>query len=152
MNMFSKLEFESSKVLLIPEVVRVYWEMMGVNEWDHDNGEERYGDSCKVVSSDSHVVCHKCGQRFNIKDCIHKYFPGVPGSSKYLKADCPVPDPISMPLGDLAFFMRDNCAKHGVFDRWIKILYSSLDDPDCSILEATPTQWIRAACAAWKGK
>ena len=67
--------------------------------------------------------------------------------------------PLLMPLGDLAFFMRDKMETEDLMWHWnlnINDLCSDaveLDDRHMhSLRYSTPEQWIRAACAAWRMK
>jgi len=67
---------------------------------------------------------------------------------------CPVPDPIPLSEGDLAFYMTDKIAAQNnteMTTAWLR----SLEDDEIYIvkswLKITPTILIKAACAAWKG-
>ena len=64
-----------------------------------------------------------------------------------------VPDPITMSVGDLAFWMMDQCNYKVFRDK----LYNEVGPRDSGsytdgYLKATPEQWIRAACKAWDSR
>ena len=61
---------------------------------------------------------------------------------------CPHNKPITMSIGDLAFFMRDKCETNEWEIKLAAIRFSNrAREP-----RSTPEEWIRAACAAWRMK
>jgi len=57
---------------------------------------------------------------------------------------------IRMSIGDLAFWMRDQCIE----DTWLEQIYQITGDDSCidTLASSTPREWIRAACKAWGTK
>ncbi len=112
-----------------PDVLRVYWEMKGVTEFEHTE------KLCKLPDSDFAYrwMCSKCRE-----------------DSDDIDTDpCPIPDPITLPLWELAGFMRDQCDKKIYLD----MLCVVLKDMRCtSIAHATPEQVIEASVRSWGAK
>ena len=114
------------------EVVKTYWEMGGHKK-----------PYCANCSSGSWLASGQSNGRSICKTCC--YGP-----------------PITMSLGDLAFWMRDKCFEASIGGRatnWplkVKELSNDFDDRGLAFLEtlahATPEQWIRAAVKAWRSK
>ena len=100
-----------------PETLRVYWDMRGMTDDDF----MKYPDG----------QC-SCG------DCISNARPG--------DLVC-IPDPITMSIGDLAFWMRDKCDQF----TWRHQLALSLKE-EVAMSCSTTTQWILAAVKAWDSK
>ena len=117
-----------------PEVMRVYWEMFtqatGMTQWTHKIGRIRAG------------YCDKCG----------KHLDRLPYGR------CEIPDPITMSVADLAFWMRDKCDPEQwewelvecYFGNQLNMSFAAR--ARVALHQATPKQWIYAAVKAWRQK
>lgn len=138
---------------LDPDVIKVFWEMRGETEWRHSSkpiGFAWGGPATKVWR------CSKCGKTASYSDMIEDR--------------CTTPDPITMSLGDLAFWMRDKCNSDKNFDGtktvdynralhslWVRRYDGIRGRAGYDFLwwtrtMVTPEDMIRAACAAWRMK
>ena len=135
MNMFSKLEFESSKVLLIPEVVRVYWEMMPPTKWMHESDQISIDeDGDELIES---CRCLKCG-------CTWTYSSHTGFSTHEI--NCPIPDPITDCVEKVAFFMKRKCVEISIAE-WSMALNEVLKGRLTHMAE--PEDWINAGVIMW---
>lgn len=107
-----------------PDVIKVFWEMMGKDPYQH-NPEYMVAN------------CYKCGMSSSNRMGEPIEFSNMPA--------CPIPDPITMSIGDLAFFMRNKCDNGKYLDALCEIIFNGIS-------EATPEEMIRAAVAAWSAK
>lgn len=119
-------------ILKDPLAIKTYWEMMGVTEWEH-----AYQNPYNL----NPTICEKC----NI------------ASKTRHKGPCLIPDPIPLSVGDLAFFMANQCRKYSkelvkTLNQLWKKQSGSFPFPYWLIYIATPEQRIEAACAAWSTK
>ena len=108
------------------DVLRVYWEMEGRRCFYHKM------ESMFIASypSPSKQRCSKCN-----KEDVH------------FGDDCPIPDPIPLSMGDLAFFMRDKCDSYS-----IQVCLGQILPEKTPLSMANPEQWIEAAVVAWDSK
>ena len=110
-----------------PETLRVYWDMRGMTDDDF----MKYPDG----------QC-SCG------DCISNARPG--------DLVC-IPDPITMSIGDLAFWMRDASDREAwefyLVEEWYRDKYRSFaSNSRHAFQHSTPEQWIDAAVKVWEAK
>lgn len=124
-----------------PEVVRVYWEMVGISEYRctprhyNRNGHPDHPD----------MICKKCSTVYRgFFECL-----------ALQPTKCQYPDPIPLSIGDLAFWMKSKCERY-VWMNELFLLYQKkrgtieVGLSEC-LYDMEPEQWIRAACVAWKG-
>lgn len=113
------------------EAMQVYWAMRGVQP-----------SHCINPSINNYLFgeCIKCGAELNLMECKKQR------SGLYIKYGCSVEDPITMSIGDLAFWMRDQCD----IEDYEACLCGTIAG-EAPLVAATPEEMIRAACAAWKG-
>ena len=102
------------------EVTKVYWEMMGVAEGEHE-----------LENIAGVIDCRKCGA------------VSSPPRRTLCSEACSIPDPIPLSPAELAFFMRDKCKDIG----WERAI--SVGPEYEGMCLATPEQWIKAAVKAW---
>ena len=128
-----------------PDVLRVYWEMKGVTEFEHTE------KLCKLPDSDFAYrwMCSKC--RVDSDD-LHT-------------DDCPIPDPITMSVWELAGFMRDQCVAE-CREQWDRVkwdlYFEATNNKNATSFhdfssqwfsdEAKPEQWIEAGVRSWGAK
>ena len=116
-----------------PDVLKTYWEMKGVTEFEHTE------KLCKLPDSDFAYrwMCSKCREDSDDIDT----------------ENCPIPDPITMSVWELAWFMRDQCEANIPHGKWVVELCQICTEGKGPIIaRSTPEQWIEAATKAWGAK
>ena len=121
----------------------MFWAMRSETEWPHDSVQKELREDSAGLYEIRR--CIKCDAEW-IWHTKH-------GECNYPTEECTFPDPIGMPIGDLAFWMRDHLEARiymRELHRICGVLGANLTDAQIYLM--TPTMMIEAASAAWKVK